>query len=354
MQLYCQSCQAAFAGTTHCPKCGGRLLSPQESFVTGKKAKAPPPDRVPPTFIARLVIGLSVAGMLAIAFTDFSTFLTVRSGFPIDLKAFGVRLFAVLGGGLIAGAGCRQGYQVGIVVGAIAAAALTGWDAYLAGQVESLVPLAIACAYPVIGCLAAATGSFIWPADADLPEPTRLSSHGSSIARLAAEDAARRQERPTNWVRIMLGTLIIVAGIAASDSIRFAIMKGSGGIMNTGGLNRAALRGLQVASITTILGGILAGMSTGAGLRHGFFAAVLSLGCLGIMANTRPNGLFPAFEGFLIFFDLAIEPFLSPRVGLTISLAILGFVVLGGWLGGQLFPPLAPRRYWKRSLQRGA
>ena len=49
MQLLCPDCQTAFAGATHCPKCGGRLISPQEAHLLRKIRKTPAPAAVEPT-----------------------------------------------------------------------------------------------------------------------------------------------------------------------------------------------------------------------------------------------------------------------------------------------------------------
>ncbi|CAN5605795.1 hypothetical protein BH11PLA2_BH11PLA2_06310 [soil metagenome] len=360
MQLFCPSCQAAFTAQSHCPKCGSRLLSPQESFITNKRAKAPPPDPIPATFSARITVGSIVAMGLVLGFREIVAALSVLQELPTterwdasnaDSITFGTRLFAVLVGGLIAGASRRQGLQVGAMVGLLVGGGLTGLDVFAAGQVHDFYTVLLAIAFPLIAGLAGATGSWLWPADADLPEPTHLSSHGSSMAKLAVQDAVRRRERPTAWFRIAFAATLVVIGVIASDSIRYGLSKGSGGWLNTGGINRSATMGLQIATILTILGGIISGMGTGAGFKHGLFAGILAGMGLLITSGSRPNGLFPALEGYLNFFDIAHDPLTTPRIGFDVMIGLLSIMAACGWLGGQLFPSLAPKKLWHRKAQ---
>src|SRR2546421_532695 len=61
MQLLCPECQAAFAGATHCPSCGGRLISPQEAHLLRKKRKPVAPKSGEPTAAGRVAVGVLVA-----------------------------------------------------------------------------------------------------------------------------------------------------------------------------------------------------------------------------------------------------------------------------------------------------
>ena len=45
MQLYCPNCQAAFSGATRCPRCDGRLFTPDEPVETPAAVPDPAPDR---------------------------------------------------------------------------------------------------------------------------------------------------------------------------------------------------------------------------------------------------------------------------------------------------------------------
>src|SRR5437016_1584590 len=61
MQLLCPRCQSAFAGSSTCPRCGGRLISPQEAHVLSAKRKHAPLRGPEPTAAGRVLVGVLVA-----------------------------------------------------------------------------------------------------------------------------------------------------------------------------------------------------------------------------------------------------------------------------------------------------
>jgi hypothetical protein len=269
----------------------------------------------------------------------------------VNPAIFAIRLFAVLAGSLIAGAARRQGMQVGATVGLAVGGLFTAFDAYNAGSVNNFTAVFLAAIYPLMGAFAGAVGAWLWPADVDLPEPIRISSRGSSLARLAADEADRHKNRPTRWLQIALGAILVIAGIITSDPMRFALAKYSGGILNTGGVNRSAIIGLELGTLIVIFGGLVAGAGSGAGLRHGFFAGLLTSAGLLFASRKQPNGSFPAVDGFLNLLGQDIDPLLNPRIAINFLLALVTLMSLSGALAGQLFPPLASKIQRSRSLQ---
>src|SRR5262245_66662677 len=117
MQLFCQSCQAAFAATSHCPRCGNRLLSPQESFIHNAPTKQPPPDPIPSTFTNRLLAGVLVALAVVFGLRELAGAVHLSQGLTVeehwsetnkDPTTLALRLVAMVAGGLVAGAGRRE------------------------------------------------------------------------------------------------------------------------------------------------------------------------------------------------------------------------------------------------------
>jgi hypothetical protein len=362
MQLFCQSCQAAFASATHCLRCGSRLLSPQESFIHSGKAKAPPPDAIQSTFANRLAVGVLIALGLAFGLREIAATVSLLMDDAFndlwnhsnsDPATFGIRLFAVLAGALIAGAGRGPAMAVGAAVGLLAGCLFTGFDLYAAGRIQDLLGVFLAGAYPLIGGLAGGAGARLWPADVILPEPARLSSHGSSmLQQLAVEDAVRHEVRPTAWLQIGAGAILAMIGIIASDPIRFGLVKVSFGWLNTGGISKAPVIGLEIGTFTALLGGVIAAIGTGSGARHGFFAAILASAGILIGSTSRANGLFPSVEGFLNLLAIEHDSLTAPRIAINVTLALMLLMSLAGWLGGQLFPPLMPKHLRNRGMQR--
>lgn len=360
MQLFCQKCQAAFASSTHCPRCSSRLLSPQESFIHAGKSRKPLPDPIASTFTNRLIIGSMIAFGLALGLREFAAAFMSLNGHNsnewqesnTDPKTFAIRLFAVLGGGLIAGAGRRQGMQVGAATGLIVGGLFTIFDFFLTGLNPNFTLIFLAAVYPLMSCIAGAVGAWLWPADVELPEPARLSSHGSSLARLAADDAESRIARPTAWIRISIAAVFVAVVIISSDSIRLMLAKVSGGAFNIGGVARSTTIGLEIGTLCALIGGMFAGASTGAGLKHGLLASVLTGLCLLLVAGQQPDGLFPATKGYLNLFGFENAPLRTPRIAIHFQMGLTAIMSLAGALGGQLFPPLMPKKMWSRSLQR--
>src|SRR5205085_11069846 len=61
MQLFCPACQAAFSGTSRCPRCGGLLLMPQEATALAPRPRVSGYEPVRPTPLARAVVGTLIA-----------------------------------------------------------------------------------------------------------------------------------------------------------------------------------------------------------------------------------------------------------------------------------------------------
>ena len=236
---------------------------------------------------------------------------------------------------------------MGLLVGVL----LTVNDVLLSGGPELWWPIGLAAGFPLVAGIGGWIGSRIWPAPVDLPNVAIASavtaSRASFFSRLGDNPDARRGERPTVWLRVLFGALIAFAAVVATDQIRLFLAKASIGIFNTGGSSRAAAVGAQLAAIILVIGGMIAGANTGAGLRHGFFAALLTVVNVFISSVARGNPTDPPVAGLFAYLDRPFVSLFDPECGAIVALAVLLLVTAGGWLGGQLFPPLAPA--WMRN-----
>jgi hypothetical protein len=66
-------------------------------------------------------------------------------------------------------------------------------------------------------------------------------------------------------------------------------------------------------------------------------------------AAGREDRPLPAADGFYEFVGVPAAPLLSAG-GAGVAAGVIGLATVAGWLGGQLFPPLAPLALRKRRL----
>jgi hypothetical protein len=359
MQLFCQSCQVAYAGISNCPKCGERLLAPQESFIFSGTPKDAQQEQVPATITARMGVGVAAGLGLYVGLRELASAIGVL-GFngPTDGAVdFALRLFALLAGAILAGAGRKQGLPAGLGVGAVGGGLLLAADTYLAGGLAAAgwVAPAAAGVIAVLSGPAGAVGALVWPPEVELPKldpAVTASSRGSSLLRLAEETNERIQPRPTLWLRILAGAAVAAAGLMLSDDIRMWLNRGSAGLLQTGGLQRGPIVGFQIAVFLLALGGVVSAAGTGAGFRHGFLTGVLTAAVVYFVTLKRTES-FPAVDGYFITFGREVESIAAgKRAAAEVTGLVIGLSTLGGWLGGQLFPPLVPPELRKRRLVR--
>jgi hypothetical protein len=93
---------------------------------------------------------------------------------------------------------------------------------------------------------------------------------------------------------------------------------------------------------------MLAGASSRAGIRHGVYAGFL--GAAGVMALAGSYGDLVAPGGYIgDEINLASSDPNNLTALAIMAISVFGGGVLGGWLGGTLFLPLAPRHMRHRT-----
>lgn len=358
MQLFCQSCHAAYTGMASCPKCGSRLLSPQESFLFSGPAMTPAEKNRHQSTTKRVAVGAVVALGFYIGFREVSLALGILGvgGATDGGIDFALRLLSIIAGAILSGAGREQGFPTGLGVGAVAGGLLLIADTYIAGG-PAMIGWVAPAAMGVIALLAGpcgAVGALIWPPETEIPsiaQPKTASSRGSSLSRLVEETADRDRTRPTLWLRVFVGAAIASAGLLLSEDIREWLSRGSGGLIQTGGAQRGPIIGFQVAIFLLWLGGLISAASTGAGARHGLLVGLFTAMAVYFASATRPDESFAPISGYYLTFSRGVESIVTNKqAALEIVSMIVGLTTFGGWLGGQLFPPLAPRVHRLRRL----
>jgi len=235
------------------------------------------------------------------------------------------------------------------MVGAICGGLYLGFELLAGAPANTLVLYLQPPVLALLGLVAGAMGSRVWaPAHIlDIPLPS-----GSKLSSLQlGDDLAEEQPRPTWWISVIAGAAIMVLGVAFADPLRSFLQRNSGGILRVESLGQSEYITWQFATLIVISGGVFAAAGTGAGIRHGIMSGLL--GAVGVVAACQSQGeALPPIYYFLARSSLDDLPLTSPTVLGSIGAAIVAMGALGGWLGGTLFPTVAPKDR-RKALQVG-
>jgi hypothetical protein len=361
MQLFCPACQAAFPGTQRCPRCGGLLLMPQEAVdntPTAPREKTVPlqePLKTSPA--GRVAVGAVFALGLYLGLRELATSAVLASHYEPDgwwssfeglVAVCGAQGLAVLFGAVIAAAGRTGGFVFGAAVGGLCGGLFLAAELVAGAPARDLVLYIQPVSLVLVGGIAGVFAARIWGAVPilDLPFIDRTKLSSSRFALETTEDPGR----PTMWIRILAGAMVMIASVAVADQVRSKAQKYSGGMLRVTSVGQGRFVTWQIAVTGMLAGGALAGATTGAGMRHGSIAgAIASVGAVGLSVM-RGEPLAP-IEYWLSVLSLSGAPSeAAPAVAAIGGVMLLGF--LGGWLGGSLFQPLAPE-HMRRRLSTG-
>jgi hypothetical protein len=354
VQLYCVKCKFAISGKVDCPRCGSRLVAPQEAHVLPSERISFVPQSTNATATSRVLAGGAVALGLVTGLKEVVTGVLTAIGLSDDWwgtetglgATLGIRAAAALGGGLLAGAGRTNGGLSGMMAGISAAGILLSIQAFGPnGKVtaESILALAI---MSCVALIAGAIGGKIWPPRSELPKAS-LASRGSSILEkakdLQEEDDAQKV-RPTQWVRVLLGVSIAICGFVAAESIRAGLVKGSDGVLDLGGSRNMPFVCMEIAGILALLGGMAAGGSTGIGFRQGVYTGIITGTIAASLFSMKGPDKFPASAGVMELLNWSPEKTPKVRAIGTVFGSMFLVCSAGGIFGGLLFPPIIPRQ----------
>lgn len=342
MYLFCPKCHTQHPATGRCPKCSSRLLSPIEAAEVMERVVDPGPQPIQTTYARRIIVGCVVALGLHLAFREWSIGGLELVG-QTDAGSntwlnFTLRVLGTVVGGLLAGAGRRQGFWGGVVVGTVSGFAWVAVDTYPHIQLD-LTRLGLAVAVAVVGGVAAVVGQRMWPAPIELP--VAHSPRNSSLLKLKAGEGQKEKVYPISWVRIVLGATVAVCGVMAADTIRDGMATLPRGLFNLSGAGATQRIDTQIAGFLVLFGGLIAGAGTGVGLRHGLITGMFAGVGLIAVSSLQPDGVSVPVQYVIDSLGLAEMP--REAVAAAGGIAF-GVVAIGGWLGGQLFPRLSRRR----------
>ena len=188
--------------------------------------------------------------------------------------------------------------------------------------------------------LAALVGSRVWPPAIVLEEPE--DSRGSSLLKFLPPSKKPDTRRPTHWWKILLSSVLVLTAVVGSDFAREGLKKLPPGLLHHFGGNTSAISRIdfEIAVLFIVLGTFVAGLNTGAGLRHGLYAGGLTAITVVLMYRFQKEGTFPALD----FLAEHLESDTPTKLVLALGSIFFLTATVGGWMGGQLMPPLRRKR----------
>jgi hypothetical protein len=342
MYLFCPTCQTQFPAAGRCPRCSNRLLSPGEIVEFSTQTTRAPVKPSATTFGGRVATGCVIALGAHLGLREWSMALlnTVdASVVVVFITGVALRLIAGFLGGLFAGAGREAPFGGGLAVGVAGGFAWLIIDPYPNVSID-LVNLGLTGLICIVSGLAALVGHRIWPPALVLEEPE--DSRGSSLLKFMPAGKKTDSRRPTHWWKVLLSSMLVLGAVIGSDFAREGLKKLPVGLLNNFGGSGGAIPRIdfEIAALFIVLGTFVAGLNTGAGLRHGLYAGLLTSIAVVCMYRTQGEGVFPALD----FLAEHLESETQSKLALALGSIFFLTGTVGGWMGGQLMPPLRRRK----------
>jgi hypothetical protein len=263
---------------------------------------------------------LCTAGILAILEAGPADSWSTLLGLILSQALQGICLVL---GGTLAGAGQRRGFVMGAMVGVWA-----GIIFVVTNQLEQtlLTPVAL-YGLPVLqiasGALGGSLGTLVWK-----PMPNFDALLGNALNIKPAPRRLSPFAGPIAWGRVMLGTGLAAAGAQSANLILQFVLESCKGSLNIESHLQAQLVTWEITGLAMLAGSAVAGATTFNSVKQGLAVGVATAAVLLCIRLTLQN---PPLQS-LVF----------------VVLAALGLGLIGGWFGGQLFPPIT--RVRKRGL----
>jgi hypothetical protein len=323
------------------------LLLPQEAVESAlPRPKSEPPAPSYPTPTGRVIVGAVLAlglylglrkvvlGAVMASQIDPANWWSSLEGLS---AVCGVQVLAVIFGAMVAAAGRTGGLAYGGVIGGLCGGGFLAAELVAGAPPNDLVLYVQPVMLIAVGGIAGVLATRIWGAVPVLEMPLPRLKPGSQALELGEPEVPR----PTAWLRILAGAMVMVAAIAGADRLRSGAQKYSAGMLRVTSVGQGQFLTWQLAVLGVLGGGTLAGAGTGAGIRHGVLAGLF--GAVGVLALTAAmdEPLSPV-SFWLRLLALGALPHNSPAAIVAAISGLMMLGVVGGWLGGTLFLPLAP------------
>jgi len=232
----------------------------------------------------------------------------------------GLQGLSLLIGGALAGAGQSRGLFLGTLLGM---AHTSVWMVLQVLRHERLTEVTL-YAQPLLfttfGALGGLLGSVIWR-----PLPTvAVPLPALPNAKKKVAQSLPMLEGPIAWVRVLVGSGIVLAGLYWPKYVLDFVMNASNGKISWQSQLQAQLITWEIIGLVMLLGAALAGATTRNGLKQGL---CIGIGTSILIVGTRLG------NRTLVLDQTIIQ-----------VVVLLSLTAVGAWFGGQLFPPVQQLR----------
>jgi len=333
MPLACPQCKQSFEESGVCPVCNLVLMY----HAPNLQGELPAPNqeeddqsRWQQTPWGKILIGLILAQGLNFGLYQLVTafFLAIVDTSDVWRTLWGIVVrhtvlaVSLLIGGALSGAGQSRGIIYGAIVGLTSGVISVCLHNRMSEMFSSPLIYGQPIIHLVTGAFGGALGMLIWRPTPALPElegsstPSPLAGFGSVLGDTFTG--------PIHLGRICAGAFVVVIGVVWSEAIMKFLLYYTNGTLTLTSTLQAELVRLEVAAFAVLIGAAFAGATTRNGLKQGL--------CVGLAASAIVLGL-----------QISDPRFILESVISTLS-GIVGLALVGGWFGGQLFPPVSARK----------
>lgn len=341
MAMVCPQCKQVYEHALQCPHCPERLGYQSAGLGLLTTPAVAGPDETPgewqQTPWGKILIGLILTQGLCYGLQQLllagAGAVGEETSEAIWRTLWGlvllhtIQALSLLVGGALSGAGQSRGVLNGCLVG-LGNGLIT---LLVQRQHHEIYPDVVLYLQPplhlALGALGGLFGTLIW-----CPSPVLPYLTPPDIAPAAAPDDSMLTRflfaGPLHLGRVSAGIFVVVLGVVWSGAILQFVLQASQGTLSVSSQLQAKLVGWEISALAVLVGAALAGATTGNGLKQGL---AVGLGAGVVIVGIQLSG--------------------GKSDGDTIALAALGLLILagvGGWFGGQLFPPVIAgrRRRW--------
>jgi hypothetical protein len=356
MRRVCPQCRMVAPGQMLCPTCGIPTveIAVKTTLLSRMATAEPVPTDHAPSMPFRLV-----AAIIFSSGTFFGLQLIFGGGHggrvswlpghmadPALIQPLAVYLTAWVAG-IFVGAGNWRSWASGAIVGIAHMTNVTAWYLFVHGR-SAIQQLIVAWVIvPAIAAVGGRIGRFLFPHWLDVSDQPMT----PPIERAKTKRKAQREPIRIAWARVLGGAALAVGCTVWAGRIREYILGTSGGLFTVDSRIQVHFVTWVIASLAALVGGIFAGASTRAGLRHGLLVGVLSCIATFVIYSFVLREALPAERFFATVVGLSPDEANQPaRVALFLLTNSLLQSVIGGWIGAMLLPPTARAQ----RLDRGA
>ncbi|MBX9678781.1 MAG: hypothetical protein K2X38_08440 [Gemmataceae bacterium] len=323
--MACPQCNRVYApGKSECPGCRVALLE----SIRGDSDSLPDEPSWQHTPWGRIAVGLFLAQGLTFGFNHLlkagglaATGWDLTPQTPEGVIALRlVQVMSLLFAAVLLGAGLVRAVMYGSLLGLVNGLIALVFPSVSEGETNEWLMMAIPALHLFVGAAGAFAGRLIWkPPPQFLPTPNKRKSHPASGFK--APDAL---QGPLHPFRVVIASFAVLWGaLFARFLLRWIVDHSNGLFQQQSGYQERMLT-YQLVGLIALFAGAFAGSNTFNGLKQGIFVGILGAGLYVGMQLTRME-----MPSETIFFLASV---------------IFAVATLGGFFGGQLFPPVAKQR----------